>query len=325
MSGGIGNMAVPGLIGRMGAPEGQGTGILGGIGDYFAENGAAMSGLGLGLMSGNMEQASQGYMQGQRQDTLRRQQKLLQDQEAQKRTAAQALVQKYNIPPELATDPDTVLGIAKSLEVHRLTPKEAKTPQIFGGGESGYFTLGPDGQPRQLVPGAGPKPAAPPAGYRWADGGALEAIPGGPGDKPTEGQSNAALYAQRMVESDAILSDKNVSAASQSRNQRGLNNIPGGNSLVSQDFQKAEQAQRNFINAALRRESGAVISPQEFENAKLQYFPQPGDGPKVLEQKAENRRTAIQGITNAAGPALKAAQGGAGWTDVGNGVKIRRK
>lgn len=123
----------------------------------------------------------------------------------------------------------------------------------------------------------------------------------------TESQGNAALYADRMREADTIIGD--VGAAGQDRGQRLLNAVPVfGNSLVSSDFQQNDQAQRNFINAALRRESGAVISPEEFANAKLQYFPQPGDRPEVLEQKRQNRLTAIQGISRAAGPAYFSAE-----------------
>lgn len=123
----------------------------------------------------------------------------------------------------------------------------------------------------------------------------------------TESQGNAALYADRMRASDAIIG--NVGEAQMDRGQRALSAVPFfGNSLVSSDFQQADQAQRDFINAALRRESGAVISPEEFANAKLQYFPQPGDGPEVLEQKRQNRLTAIQGISRAAGPAYFQAE-----------------
>ena len=57
-----------------------------------------------------------------------------------------------------------------------------------------------------------------------------------------------------------------------------------------------EQAQRNFINAVLRRESGAVISESEFANARRQYFPQPGDGPEVLANKARNRQVVIENL-----------------------------
>lgn len=73
--------------------------------------------------------------------------------------------------------------------------------------------------------------------------------------------------------------------------------IPGvGNFLRSDDAQKFDQAKRDFINAQLRQESGAVISPEEFKNAEVQYFPQPGDSPAVIEQKRQNRQNAIAGF-----------------------------
>jgi hypothetical protein len=79
-----------------------------------------------------------------------------------------------------------------------------------------------------------------------------------------------------------------------------------GNYLRSEEAQKYDQAKRNFINAQLRRESGAVISPEEFANAEQQYFPQPGDGPEVIQQKRINRQDAIRGldIGSGAGAAL---------------------
>jgi hypothetical protein len=64
-----------------------------------------------------------------------------------------------------------------------------------------------------------------------------------------------------------------------------------------------DQAQRNFINAVLRRESGAAIAPSEFESAEAQYFPLPGDSEKVLEQKKRNRELVITNLKNEAGTA----------------------
>ena len=58
----------------------------------------------------------------------------------------------------------------------------------------------------------------------------------------------------------------------------------------SDQYKQIEQAQRDFINATLRRESGAAIAPSEFENAQLQYFPQPGDTREVVKQKQRNRQ-----------------------------------
>lgn len=117
---------------------------------------------------------------------------------------------------------------------------------------------------------------------------------------PTEGQSNAALYADRIAEANPIV-EKTASAV-QNPKDIALGSIPlVGNYLTSNDYQSGKQAQRDFINAVLRRESGAVISPSEFANASKQYFPQAGDSPETLAQKAANRETALKGIQRAAG------------------------
>lgn len=65
--------------------------------------------------------------------------------------------------------------------------------------------------------------------------------------------------------------------------------------------QRVDQAQRNFVNATLRQESGAAISQGEWDNAKKQYFPQPGDDASVIEQKRLNRAQVINGFKTSAG------------------------
>jgi hypothetical protein len=70
------------------------------------------------------------------------------------------------------------------------------------------------------------------------------------------------------------------------------------------DVKRFEQAKRNFINALLRRESGANITDSEFFNANKQYFPEVKDTPEVLAQKARNRAVAVAGLEAESGPAL---------------------
>ena len=125
-------------------------------------------------------------------------------------------------------------------------------------------------------------------------------------EKQTEGQANAALYARRMAESDKILNDPRLTEAMMSRANIAKGSIPVfGNSMVPKEYQLADQAKRDFVNATLRRESGAAISQSEFDNANKQYFPQPGDSPDVIAQKAKNRKTSIEGIANAAAPSFR--------------------
>ncbi len=158
-----------------------------------------------------------------------------------------------------------------------------------------------------------------PAGYRMAsDGTTLEFIPGGPADPaaakraaPTEFQGKASMFGTRAQEADKILTQldgKYSPAAIQTK--EGLGNIwgvggalgAGANAMLSDKSQQAEQAQRDFVNAVLRLESGAAISQGEFDNAKKQYFPQPFDSAPVKRQKADNRKLAIQGLLSNARP-----------------------
>lgn len=159
-----------------------------------------------------------------------------------------------------------------------------------------------------------------PAGYRWKQDGTLEAIPGGPGAKdkaPTEFQGKSAGFGARAQAADKIISELGDKYSPTAINtKQGLGQVwgvggaleAGANLFLGDNTQKAEQAQRDFINAVLRQESGAAIADSEFSNAKKQYFPQPGDSKAVIAQKAQNRKLAIQGFLNNAGPASNGIQ-----------------
>lgn len=131
-------------------------------------------------------------------------------------------------------------------------------------------------------------------------------------DKPlTEFQGKAVLYGTRTAQSDKILREleDKISTAGLAVKQaaQGVPLVGGilgaaGNVALSADQQRVEQAQRDFVNAVLRQESGAVISDAEFANAKKQYFPQPGDTKAVVEQKRKNREIAINGFRRMSGP-----------------------
>jgi len=120
-------------------------------------------------------------------------------------------------------------------------------------------------------------------------------------------QSQAAGFADRVRDALPVITD--TSPAAMSRWQILLGKAPVvGNQLVSSEFQQHMQAERNFINATLRRESGMAISESEFVNARQQYIPQPGDGEAVLAQKQKNREQILNTLTREAGPAYKPAE-----------------
>jgi len=82
----------------------------------------------------------------------------------------------------------------------------------------------------------------------------------------------------------------------------------GPNWMQSEDNQIYRQAQREFTEARLRKESGAVISPSEFEKDRQTYFPQPGDTQGVLERKAKARESLLESMKTEAGNAYRQAQ-----------------
>lgn len=146
--------------------------------------------------------------------------------------------------------------------------------------------------------------------------GTVVPVRGAENTKPlTESQANINLFGTRALEANKII--EGLSADGVDRPglikrtvESTFGIIPdwvGGDRIsdiagsafnwTQSDAQQAvEQAKRDFINAILRKESGAVIGKDEFTNAEKQYFPQIGDSKAVIEQKAKNRRTAIQGL-----------------------------
>jgi hypothetical protein len=128
---------------------------------------------------------------------------------------------------------------------------------------------------------------------------------------PTEGQAKSVLFGSRMVAADKVIKEMGEKGVNMpSVYKQGMEAVPfiGGvlgtaaNLVQSPEQQQVEQAQRDFINAVLRRESGAVIADSEFDNARKQYFPQIGDSEAVIRQKAKTRTTAIEGLKVEAGP-----------------------
>lgn len=148
--------------------------------------------------------------------------------------------------------------------------------------------------------------------------GAFQALPGfDKGKAPTEFQGKSAAFALRAGEANKTIGELtgNYSPAAINSKQSVENTWLVGGALgaatnkfaLSEKDQKAEQAQRDFVNAVLRQESGAAIGASEFDNAKKQYFPQPGDTAGVIEQKARNRALAVQALTSNAGRAALTA------------------
>lgn len=133
-------------------------------------------------------------------------------------------------------------------------------------------------------------------------------------DKPlNESQANALMYGKRMQTSNKILENlesKGVTRGSLLSKLPVVGGTIGNTPFVgnNEDQRKYEQAKRNFINAVLRKESGAAIAESEFDNAEKQYFPQIGDSEAVIKQKAANRRQVTNTMLSNVGPKGEAAK-----------------
>ena len=147
--------------------------------------------------------------------------------------------------------------------------------------------------------------------YRTDEQGRPRAIPieGAKTTAPSEIQGKAAFFADRLDQVEGILDTpgedgRPLDEQGTSLGQAALGAVPFGLGNIgrTEEYQKYDQARRNFINAVLRRESGAVIAEEEFDNANKQYFPQPGDTPQVIAQKRKNRDDALTAMKRDAGP-----------------------
>lgn len=138
-------------------------------------------------------------------------------------------------------------------------------------------------------------------GFRLAQG---VDVSGGANLNVSQGQNSGFLL--RAQDADKVISGLDNEGTSIWNKIANKAPLGLGNYVVSDDAQKLDQAKRDFINAVLRQESGAVISPEEFANADKQYFPQPGDSEAVIQQKANNRQNAIQGFRLRSGPGAQA-------------------
>ncbi len=132
----------------------------------------------------------------------------------------------------------------------------------------------------------------------------------GAGSKPTEGEANAAGFAQRMERVNSILSGLPASAGPDFVTATaGAVPFVGGlaqRSVQSAQQQQYKQAADDWIRAKLRKESGAAIGVEEMEQEYRTYFPQIGDSQEVIKQKTQAREVATAAMKRAAGRAYEA-------------------
>ena len=142
-----------------------------------------------------------------------------------------------------------------------------------------------------------------PANFRWIDPAdpskGVEPIPGGPATKPTEGQGLASGFYDRMASSSETIDALEDSGYDPST----LSHAAVPDMLAPPETQQYRQAQRDWVRAKLRKESGAAIGEKEMADEIKTYFPQPNEPPKVIAQKRRARAVAERAMYRQAGPA----------------------
>lgn len=134
------------------------------------------------------------------------------------------------------------------------------------------------------------------------DGNRVMGQAGGGSKLLNESQSNAFNFGSRMLHSNKIIADLEGEGVKMNWGQLQLdkNSWMLTRSIVNlfsnPKQQQYAQAVDDFINAVLRKESGAAIGADEYKGALRQYFPMPGDDKKTIEQKAKNREIALRGV-----------------------------
>ena len=117
------------------------------------------------------------------------------------------------------------------------------------------------------------------------------------GTKPlTEGQSKDTVFSTRAEGALPLIDQYGDALLDPVQHAMGADPTGLVRGRQSPEFQQAWQAGREFLQAILRKDTGAAITPQETEEYGKVYLPSPGDTPEVLEQKRVSRARAVAAI-----------------------------
>ena len=121
---------------------------------------------------------------------------------------------------------------------------------------------------------------------------------GGVGGDMTESESNALMFGARMLTANQALDT--LESEGTKLGQMIAGKIPVvGNYMLTPEGRQYQNAQKNFVAALLRKESGAVIGQDEIDDAIPIYFPVAGDDPQTIEMKRRNRQIVVNAMMQA--------------------------
>lgn len=119
----------------------------------------------------------------------------------------------------------------------------------------------------------------------------------GAGVKPlTEGQSKDTVFATRASGAAPLVDQYGGHLTDWTQQMAGNAPFGWGKFYQSPEYQKGEQAGKEFLQAILRKDTGAAITKEETAEYGSVYLPQPGDKPELLEQKRQSRERAVAAL-----------------------------
>lgn len=127
----------------------------------------------------------------------------------------------------------------------------------------------------------------------------------------TESQGKALMYGKRIEQAMGEMSDISSTGFDRTDLASGLGSSLMPNITRTDEGVRNDQAEANFLNAVLRRESGSAINANEFDKGEKQYFPRVGDGAGTIAQKARNRQKVLESFK---------VESASGWDKVPGGV-----
>lgn len=135
-------------------------------------------------------------------------------------------------------------------------------------------------------------------GFRLVQGAGV-----GAGQKPfTEAQSKDNVYVTRMRGALEVLEPNADSLTSRWDRLAEMDPTGLARELQSPEFQMALQAGDEFLQALLRKDTGAAMTNEEQFLYGRTFLPRPGDGPEVLAKKAAARQRAIAAVESGMSP-----------------------
>jgi hypothetical protein len=179
-------------------------------------------------------------------------------------------------------------------EVERI--KKSMSPSEFANYQRGSYSVQDTDQGKMYVPTTPGKPAIPVVG----PGGAPVKSAAGGGQPSQDELQTATLLARVSIAEQQI---GEAAKANQGAAAPGVFNPLAPRAFKSEERKQVEDAQDEFLDAALTLSTGAAYTQEQFDAAKRTYFPTALDDAQTIKDKANRRKNVIESARLRAGRA----------------------